>query len=409
MGTPYPGGRGWLAGAFLLGILRAAVAAAAPSTAEHGRYPDLAGHFSDVQAVILACLGCHTEAAAQVRAARHGLPAAVGAQGDGTRGQLFPHVPLSPPPPHWKHPAASGGAAPLVEVDCLLCHDRTGLYPGPRLSRPPAELPDLGRIARAVGKTSRASCGNCHFHGVAGAPMGDLDASLAVPDKALDVHMDAAGLNFTCATCHALQAHDLAEARPARMLAGAAGPRAGAGDPAACSSCHGARPHERGVLDRHTRKLACQACHVPGYAQARGGAGTGGHHRAGIEPVAPAYAWRDGAIIGMVPAASRGGVSALGGAWEAAGAAGATRVHAAAYAGMAPAVPLSHKVAPKEAALWCGDCHAPRSRLAGLPGLYLPGHHRAVWLDRLGWGLVLAVLVVVLAHGAWRIRRASRL
>jgi hypothetical protein len=65
--------------------------------------------------------------------------------------------------------------------------------------------------------------------------------------------------------------------------------------------------------------------------------------------------------------------------------------------------PITHMVAPKEQALDCVACHGTQSRLAGVPGIHVPGHHGHGWLDKLGWGLAgLSVLGVIL-HGAGRV------
>ena len=49
-------------------------------------------------------------------------------------------------------------------VDCLACHDTTGTYTkDPKLAKP-----NLRKVARSVGATSRASCGACHFKGGGG-------------------------------------------------------------------------------------------------------------------------------------------------------------------------------------------------------------------------------------------------
>jgi hypothetical protein len=55
------------------------------------------------------------------------------------------------------------------------------------------EPPDLAKVAQKVGKTSRDTCGACHFFGGGGDAVkhGDLDSSLKKPGKYLDVHMDA--------------------------------------------------------------------------------------------------------------------------------------------------------------------------------------------------------------------------
>lgn len=66
--------------------------------------------------------------------------------------------------------------------------------------------------------------------------------------------------------------------------------------------------------------------------------------------------------------------------------------------------PITHMVAPKEQALACGDCHAPRdSRIAGVKGIYVPGRDRSRWLDVTGSLLVAGILGGILIHGGIRL------
>ncbi|MBI9075715.1 MAG: tetrathionate reductase family octaheme c-type cytochrome [Desulfatibacillum sp.] len=62
----------------------------------------------------------------------------------------------------------------------------------------------------------------------------------------------------------------------------------------------------------------------------------------------------------------------------------------------------THMVAPKEMALSCDACHAPKGRLASLTGFYLPGRDASSFVDYLGWFIVLASLIGVLGHGLLR-------
>ncbi len=70
--------------------------------------------------------------------------------------------------------------------------------------------------------------------------------------------------------------------------------------------------------------------------------------------------------------------------------------------------PITHMVAPKEKALQCGDCHTKGGRLEGVPGVYIPGRDRVVWLDTAGWTLAGLALLGVIIHGGMRIATASR-
>lgn len=170
-------------------------------------------------------------------------------------------------------------------VDCLVCHDTTGTYKKvPTDCGHPAyehkvvfgkEYPavDLGEVARKVGRTSRATCGACHFYGGGGDGVkhGDLDSSLLNPGKDLDVHMDSKGLNYSCSTCHRTFSHLITGRHyfePAPGLRRLALPRDD-GNRLACESCHGPSPHKNGKLNHHTDVVACQSCHIPAFARVK--------------------------------------------------------------------------------------------------------------------------------------------
>ncbi len=166
-------------------------------------------------------------------------------------------------------------------VDCLVCHDTTGTYKKfPTLAGAPWTGPgtnvfngvpyppvDLLAVARNVGKTSRATCGACHFYGGGGDGVkhGDLDSSLRNPPRTLDVHMAADGANLACAGCHrpAPGTHDLAGTYYSKDHA----------DSQSCETCHTAAPHKRGEqaarLNSHTARVGCQSCHIPAFARGR--------------------------------------------------------------------------------------------------------------------------------------------
>ena len=63
-------------------------------------------------------------------------------------------------------------------------------------------------------------------------------------------------------------------------------------------------------------------------------------------------------------------------------------------------LPVSHMVAPKEAALSCAACHAAADgRMAGLSGMYLPGRDRGGPVDFFGTFLVALAIGGVSVHG----------
>jgi len=163
-------------------------------------------------------------------------------------------------------------------IDCLVCHETTGSYMKlPTGAGHPAyqdmEFPpksgkmlkaaDLTRIAKSVGKTSRKTCGTCHFFGGGGDHIkhGDIDSSLTAPKRDMDVHMAVDGPNMTCTTCHKTAKHVIA----GKSLS--VSPSTGR-QTLNCDNCHTGTPHKGNtVLDRHSQKVACQTCHIPTFAR----------------------------------------------------------------------------------------------------------------------------------------------
>lgn len=302
----------------LTGFVHAAPAPAkaSPSTADHQKFTQLQKAFRTGEEVTEACLSCHTEAARQVMATRHWTwdysnPTTGQRLGKMTMLNSFCvgnrsneafctgcHAGYG-----WKDANFDFGSA--RNVDCLVCHDTTGTYSKPpglaghpayvRTEYPPSsgkflEPVDLTKVARNVGKSRRENCGACHYFGGGGDGVkhGDLDSSLNRANRALDVHMDKNGLDFSCATCHRTESHKVAGSRVAPTAADPHGPltrgKQENRNPATCQACHGDKPHKgttAGVLgsvnradhlNAHTRTLACQTCHIPRFA--RGGVPT---------------------------------------------------------------------------------------------------------------------------------------
>lgn len=275
------------------------------TTADHSKFKELQREFQSGPEVTKACLSCHTEAAGQVHRTKHWKweflnPASGQKLG---KKEVLNNFCISIASNYsactschvgygWKD--ANFDFSSEENVDCLACHDTTGIYkkpPGlaghPQLKdveNPPGSGKitkgiDIAKVAQKVGKSSRDNCGSCHFYGGGGDGVkhGDLDSSLAAPDKDLDVHMDATGLDFTCATCHKTSSHDVAGSRytPTAMDKGGAHMRGkeDKSNPATCVSCHDTAPHKQDArLNTHTGKIACQTCHIPEFA--RGGVPT---------------------------------------------------------------------------------------------------------------------------------------
>jgi octaheme c-type cytochrome (tetrathionate reductase family) len=280
------------------------------TTADHSKFKELEGPFNSGPDVTKACLSCHTEAAKQVHRTKHWTWEFINPETKQKLGKknVLNNFCISVPSNYagctachvgygWKD--ANFDFTSEANVDCLVCHDTTGLYQKPPglaghpVVGEPKELPpgsgqfikpvDLARVAQKIGKTSRDTCGACHFRGGGGDGVkhGDMDTSLAAPDGEVDVHMDAVGLDFTCGTCHKGSSHDVAGSRyvPTAQDKGGAFIRGKEErrNPATCVACHDNAPHKSSAdhaarLNHHAGKVACQTCHIPEYA--RGGVAT---------------------------------------------------------------------------------------------------------------------------------------
>ncbi|PVV07346.1 MAG: cytochrome C [gamma proteobacterium symbiont of Ctena orbiculata] len=271
------------------------------STADHSKFEILEGPFENGPQVTKACLSCHTEAGRHFKQSIHwtweydnpvtgqklGKKHLINTFCTNARGNegmcAQCHAGYG-----WKD--ENFDFDDENNIDCLVCHDRTGTYyrvPNSMGNKACAvmfqdrEPIQWAKVAQNIGKPGRENCGSCHFYGGGGDGVkhGDLDSSLKFPDRHLDVHMDAEGLNFACTTCHVTKQHLWAGSRYNVMARdteglGLPGERR---DVATCESCHSASPHANtelaGIkLNGHVDKIACQTCHIPSIA--RGGVAT---------------------------------------------------------------------------------------------------------------------------------------
>jgi len=157
-------------------------------------------------------------------------------------------------------------------VDCLVCHDTTGTYvkPGPAAGMPAGytgnekldgKPVDLVAVARSAGNPNRGNCITCHGYGGGGNNVkhGDIDSSMEMPGKELDVHMGSDGQNFTCQACHTTNQHDI---KGNAMVVSPGGK-----NHIACTDCHDQEPHRETLLNKHMDTVACQTCHIPEFAK----------------------------------------------------------------------------------------------------------------------------------------------
>ena len=143
-------------------------------------------------------------------------------------------------------------------VDCLACHDQSGLYVKTTAGNP-AEGSDLLAAAQSVSTPTRQNCGSCHFNGGGGNGVkhGDLDESLYFPTENLDVHMG--GLDFQCVDCHQTEDHHISGRAISVSMDDA--------NQVYCADCHDETLHEDARINDHTDTVACQTCHIPAGAR----------------------------------------------------------------------------------------------------------------------------------------------
>ena len=268
------------------------------TTADHSKFEALQKEFTKPEEVTAACLSCHQMAADQIQHSIHWTwicPDCGDGKSMGKYGKTINNFCIAVPSNEprctschigygWKDKSFDFTAK--NRIDCLACHDTTHTYEkfptkaGYPVTEPtlfPEDgktylPPDYKKIVAKVGRPDRLNCGACHFYGGGGDGVkhGDLDSSMGMPKKSLDVHMDADGLNFACQRCHTTKEHQIA----GRLYTSPAAPErislteADLASKIACESCHGQKPHKTDAkANDHTDKVACQTCHIPEFAR----------------------------------------------------------------------------------------------------------------------------------------------
>ena len=185
-------------------------------TVDHSRLPALNKPFKSGPEITKACQSCHTEAEAQFHQTIHWTWKA----DDNVRGKAGYSVNnfcISANKMQDKgclscHP---GWNKSMDSINCLVCHGQKDINWEESFqdlkefsdSKDPEEAEiakeiraNIQTAAQSVGLPGRKNCGSCHFYGGGGDGVkhGDLDSSLAKPNKALDVHMGTDGQDFSC-------------------------------------------------------------------------------------------------------------------------------------------------------------------------------------------------------------------
>ena len=270
------------------------------STTDHSKLEELQGPFSSGPEVTKACLKCHNTAGHQFKKNKHwtweykdtetgqmlgkkNLVNTFCTNARGNEGMCAQcHAGYG-----WKDDTFDFDNE--ENIDCLACHESTGKYyktPTTKGNKACSVMfegnkpIDWVETAQSVATPNRTNCGKCHFFGGGGDNVkhGDLSSALFNPDKKLDVHMDAEGLNFNCVTCHVGEGHEWAGSRYKMTVGQKNHPKPGMKrEVTSCESCHSDSPHpitsvEGNNLNSHTKKVACESCHIPSFA--RGGVAT---------------------------------------------------------------------------------------------------------------------------------------
>ena len=264
------------------------------TTVDHAKIEVLNQDFTSGEEITKACLSCHSEAATQFHKTIHWTWLASGDKSDmryGKAGYSVNNFCISGNAmedksclachPAWNKKGVQG------EVNCLQCHNSSGFNFNEALGDIEAfskdgdpdtkeMMQDLqNEVKKAVTKVTfptRENCGDCHFTGGGGDGVkhGDLDTSLAKPNRMLDVHMGTDGKDFSCTRCHTTVDHNIAGriyTNPAvatrkSLLEDDLAPKI------TCVSCHSSEPHKNdSKMNDHTDVVSCQACHIPKYAR----------------------------------------------------------------------------------------------------------------------------------------------
>ncbi|MDQ1265209.1 MAG: hypothetical protein QG635_359 [Bacteroidota bacterium] len=243
---------------------------------DHSKFAVLQQHFTTPQQITIACNSCHNLTAGEIMKSNHwnwereeyiqgrgivyiGKKNVINNFCIGTKGNEESCAKC-----HIGFGMDSTGKifTDSTNIDCLVCHDNTETYvkAQEKAGAPVATL-DFNKIAENVGKPKRTNCGICHFYGGGGNNVkhGDLDMSMFEPTKDVDVHMAIDGMNMQCVDCHTTDKHIIA----GKLYSFAST----CTNRNTCEQCHTNTPHESGILNNHTLKVACESCHIPEIAK----------------------------------------------------------------------------------------------------------------------------------------------
>ncbi len=278
----------------------------------HARVFDQLGGYKGPE----ACYACHQEQYEAVSRSYHVHQGRIKANGQiafdpaeaADAGMYTRWYPLSnldrsaEPDKHWQqmdaifcaqcHPGGGVLKPYGMDVDCLICHQKSGYKGGAGLGTPAgvdrhgkmvtsngARLVSLmmagadvagdmdrldlsGIAAKAmedvslrVGKPNPDNCNFCHWrtNGKRGTRYGTFRG------KATDVHYSG---RMRCQECHVTEDHNIGKGK----ILDAIGTPELRGTMRTCADCHGELPHDgpdAADIDAHLSRLACETCHIP--------------------------------------------------------------------------------------------------------------------------------------------------
>ncbi len=151
--------------------------------------------------------------------------------------------------------------AEAAMIDCLVCHDTTGIYERNKDNKI-LEQDDFEGIARNVGKPAPGNCMTCHFADCGLTMKSDSPVSENAQHSSFlgDIHMSGKTGSLTCQSCHI---NSSGHSFPRTMANHSLKASAGKG----CASCHTETPHILDQLNKHSAVISCQTCHIPEYAR----------------------------------------------------------------------------------------------------------------------------------------------
>ncbi len=260
-----------------LSLLKEKYSAKRTASVKHAKFEILKKKFASPQQVTEACISCHTERHLEVMKSNHwnweeptyiegkgivylGKKNAINNFCLGAEGNELACAKC-----HIGYGMTSSKTFDFENpqnVDCLVCHDNTETYAkAQEKGGAPEPTLDFSNIAQNVGRPKRSNCGVCHFYGGGGNNVkhGDLEKAMFEPSKNIDVHMGTDGSNLACVDCHLTDKHNI----QGQMYSLASMNR----NRSTCEQCHTENPHDDGILNKHTLKVACQTCHIPVYAK----------------------------------------------------------------------------------------------------------------------------------------------